>query len=40
MKLCYTIEGDGPLSLEYYEIIDKVKAAVAIENIPNERASM
>ena len=40
MKLCYTTEGDGPLSLECYEIIDKVKAAVVIENIPNERASM
>ena len=40
MKLCYTIEGDGPLSLECYEIIDKVKVAVAIKNIPNEQASV
>ena len=40
MKLCYTIEGDGPLSLEYYKNIDKIKVAVAIENIPNEQASM
>ena len=40
MKLCYTLEGDGPLPLECYEIINKVKVAVAIENIPNERASM
>ena len=39
MKLCYTIEGDGPLPLECYKIIDKVKVAVAIENIP-EQASM
>ena len=30
MKLCYTLEGDGPLSLECYEIINKVKIAVAI----------
>ena len=39
-KLCYTIEGDGPLSLECYKIIDKIKVAVVIENIPNEQASM
>ena len=35
VKACYTLEGDGPLSLECFEIIDKVKAAVAVENIPN-----
>ena len=37
VKACYTLEGDGPLSLECFEIIDKVKAAVAVENIPNVR---
>ena len=40
MEVGHTIEGDGPLSLEYYENIDKIKVAVVIENIPNERASM
>ena len=37
MHAIYTLEGDGPLSLECYEIIDKVRAAVAVENIPNVR---
>ena len=37
MKACYTLEGDGPLSLECFEIIDMIKAAVAVENIPNVR---
>jgi hypothetical protein len=37
VKACYTLEGDGPLSLECYEIVDNVKAAVAVENIPNVR---
>ena len=40
MEVYYTIEGDGPLPLECYEIIDNIKVAVVIENIPNERASM
>ena len=34
VKACYTLEGDGPLS---FEILEKVKAAIAVENIPNVR---
>ena len=35
VKACYTLEGDGPLSLECFEIVDRIKAAVSVENIPN-----
>lgn len=38
VKACYTLEGDGPLSFECFEIIDQVKASVVTENIPNVRA--
>ena len=31
----YTLEGDGPLSFKCFEVIDKVNAAIAVENIPN-----
>lgn len=34
VKACYTLEGDGGLSLECFEIVDRIKAAVAVENIP------
>ena len=37
VKACYHLEGDGPLSIECYEIIDKVRACIAVENIPNVR---
>lgn len=38
VKACYTFEGDGSLSFECFEVIDKVQAAVTVENIPNVRA--
>ena len=37
VKACYTLEGDGPLSFICFEVIEKVKAAIAVENIPNVR---
>ena len=36
LKACYTVEGYGPSSLEWFEIND-VNAAVAVDNIPNVR---
>ena len=38
VKACYYLEGDGPLALDCYEIVDEVVASVATENIPNIRA--
>ena len=38
VKVCYTLEGDGSLAFECFKIIDKVKASVGVENIPNVRA--
>ena len=38
VKACYHLEGDGPLALDCFEMIDQVKASVATENIPNVRA--
>ena len=37
VKACYVLEGDGPLSFECFEVIDKVRASIAVENIPNVR---
>ena len=39
VKACYDLEGDGPLAFECYEIVDRVLASIATENIPNVRAT-
>ena len=39
VKACYDLEGDGPLTFECYERVDRVLASIATENIPNVRAT-
>jgi len=38
VKACYELEGDGPLALTCYEVIERVRQSVRTENIPNVRA--
>ena len=38
VKACYVLEGDGPLVLSCYEVVDRVRQSVVTENIPNVRA--
>ena len=38
VKACYVLEGDGPLALQCYEVIESVKQSLRTENIPNVRA--
>ena len=38
VKACYVLEGDGPLVLRCYEVIDRVRQSIVTENIPNVRA--
>ena len=38
VKACYHLEGDEPLALECYEVVDQVLSSIAVENIPNVRA--
>ena len=37
VKACYVLEGDGPLVLRCYEVIDRVRQSIVTENIPNVR---
>lgn len=37
VKATYTLEGDGPLALECFEIISTIQAAIHAEHIPNVR---
>jgi len=38
VNACYHLEGDGPLALECYEVIDQISVSVTTESIPNVRA--
>ena len=38
VKACYVLEGDGPLVLKCYEVIDRVRQSMLTENIPSVRA--
>ena len=38
VKACYVLEGDGPLVLKCYEVIERVRLSVLTENIPSVRA--
>ena len=38
VKATYNLEGDGPLALECYDILNKVKAAVKVRHWPNTAA--
>ena len=38
VKATYTLEGDGPLCLRCYEVIDTIYAAIASAHIPNVEA--
>lgn len=38
VKACYFLEGDGPLALDCYETVERVKSAVHVAHVPNVRA--
>ena len=38
VKACYVLEGDGPLALKCFEVIERIKQSLFTENIPNVRA--
>ena len=38
VKVCYTLEGDGPLALSCYEVLSTVKAAIQVKHWANIRA--
>ena len=38
VKATYTLEGDGPLVLECYEIITTVQEAIRVAHMPNVKA--
>ena len=35
VKATYELEGDGPLAIRCYEIVDRVRASVQAANTPN-----
>ena len=38
MQATYTLEGDGPLVFECYEIISALSTSIVMENYPNVQA--
>lgn len=38
VKATYSLEGDGPLTLRYYEIPDGVRTAIQVCHLPNRAA--
>ena len=38
VKACSVLEGDGPLALNCFEVIERIKQSLLTENIPNVRA--
>ena len=38
VKATYNLEGDGPLALSRYELVQEVVASIKVENVPNLQA--
>ena len=38
VKATYNLEGDGPLALSCYELVQEVVASIKVENVPNFQA--
>ena len=38
VKATYSLEGDGPLVLSCYEMVQEVVASIKVENVPNLQA--